>query len=100
MAQLHRIEPEAVDLANFGKPAGFYDRQLRTLGAVSASQAEIVDVESGQPIGNIPFFGQTISFLGNHNFQPKDRSCFIHGDYKVDNLVYHKTEPRIIGVLE
>ena len=100
MAQLHRISPESVSLSDFGKSSGFYDRQLRTLGQISASQASTRDVETGEQVGDIPYFNQTVFFLENRAFQPHDRSTFIHGDFKVDNLVYHKTEPKVIGVLE
>lgn len=41
-----------------------------------------------------------VSFFGDPKTQPKDRVTLIHGDYKIDNLVYHKTEPRVIGILE
>lgn len=100
LAKLHTLSPTSVGLTNFGKCSGFYDRQIKTLGTISMSQANAVDVETQKSVGKIPHFDDMVSFFQNHATQPKDRATLIHGDYKIDNLVYHKTEPRVIGILE
>jgi aminoglycoside phosphotransferase (APT) family kinase protein len=59
-----------------------------------------MDVETKEIVGKIPHFDEMIAFFSNVKSQPKDRGTLVHGDYKIDNLVYHKTEPRVIGILE
>ena len=100
LARLHRIQPASIGLEDYGKPAGFYDRQLKTLSTISASQAGTVDIETNQLVGPLPHFEDLVAFLKSAESQPSSRSTLVHGDYKIDNLVYHKTEPRIIGILE
>ncbi len=100
IAKMHRVDPTSVNLSNYGKHGGFYNRQLKTFSTISASQAQVVDVEDKHKVGNIPHFQDIVAFLRDPNTQPKDRSTLIHGDYKIDNLVYHKTKPRVIGILE
>ncbi|KAI9845805.1 MAG: hypothetical protein M1837_004485 [Sclerophora amabilis] len=100
LAKLHRIAPSSINLESYGKPSGFYNRQLQTFRTISTSQAETVDIETGKVVGQIPHFEEMAAFFGNPKTQPRDRGTPIHGDYKIDNLVYHKTEPRVIGILD
>lgn len=100
LAKFHKVDFTKVGLSDFGRHGGFYDRQLKTFGTLSKAQAEAVDVESKVPVGDIPHFHKMVDFFKQKSTQPKDRTTLIHGDYKIDNLVFHKTEPRVIGILD
>lgn len=100
LAKFHRVSPASVKLESFGKPNGFYNRQLKTFKTISEAQSQAVDVESQKQVGKIPHFDEMSAFFADPKTQPKDRSGFVHGDYKIDNVVFHKTEPRVIGILE
>ena len=100
LGRLHRVDPQVIGLKDFGRPSGFYNRQLKTLSAVSASQAQATDIKTKYNVGQIPHFNEMLAFFSNPKFQPKDRSSLVHGDYKIDNLVFHAHEPRVIGILE
>jgi acyl-CoA dehydrogenase len=89
-----------VGLERFGKPSGFYNRQIQTWKTICKSQAEATDAETGVPVGKLPHFDEQVRFFMDAKLQPRDRGTLIHGDYKIDNLVFHKTEPRVIGILE
>ncbi|KAF3399686.1 Acyl-CoA dehydrogenase family member 11 [Talaromyces pinophilus] len=100
LGKLHRVDPKSVGMEKFGKHTGFYDRQISTLGRVSQAQAQAVDVDTKEPVGELPHFQENVRFFSNKSLQPRDRTTFVHGDYKIDNLVFHKTEPRVIGILD
>lgn len=100
LAKFHRVDPASVGLASFGKPSGFYNRQIATFNTISEAQSQAVDVDTGVAVGKVPHQDAMVSFFQDARTQPKDRSSFVHGDYKIDNVVFHKTEARVIGILE
>lgn len=99
LAKLHRLNPLAVGFTT-GKPTGYYDRQISTLQALSSSYANTPDEETNEPVGDLPKIQEMLSFFRTKETRPQHRSCIVHGDYKIDNLIFHKTEPRVIGVLD
>ncbi|KAM3430498.1 hypothetical protein MY4824_007662 [Beauveria thailandica] len=100
LARLHAIDPRQVGLEGFGKPSGFYKRQIRSFDAICASQSKVVNTATQEPLGPLPYYAECVQFFQNASVQPRDRSCLVHGDYRVDNLVFHKTEARVIGILD
>lgn len=100
LALLHSVDPDAAGLGDFGRRRGFYSRQVRTWSTICAAQAEARDVDTGGAVGQLPHFAEMMAFFADEARQPADRATLIHGDYKIDNLVFHKTEPTVIGILE
>jgi hypothetical protein len=64
------------------------------------AQSKVKDIETGKAVGYMPHAKEMLAYFKDPSTQPSDRGNIIHGDYKIDNMVFHKTEPRVIGVLE
>lgn len=100
LAKFHRVVPKSVGLEKFGKPTGFYDRQIATFTTISRAQAQVQDKDTKEPVGELPHFGDMVRFFSQKSTQPRDRGTLVHGDYKIDNMIFHRTEPRVIGILD
>ncbi|KAJ5720231.1 uncharacterized protein N7483_008165 [Penicillium malachiteum] len=100
LAKFHSVVPQSVGLEKFGKPTNFFDRQIETFNTISKAQAAVVDADTKEPVGDLPYFDNMVRFFAQKTTQPYDRSTLVHGDYKIDNLIFHKTEPRVIGILD
>ncbi|KAK4187976.1 kinase-like domain-containing protein [Podospora australis] len=100
LAKLHRVDPKSVGLEGFGKHTGFYTRQVNTWRAICDAQAAVEDVDTREAVGPLPHFTQLMDYFSDEKQQPADKGTLIHGDFKIDNMVFHKTEPRVIGILD
>ncbi|KAI8957228.1 acyl-CoA dehydrogenase family member 11 [Daldinia sp. FL1419] len=100
LAALHTVDPDSVGLSAFGKKGGFYARQLDTWRQICGIQAATKDVETGVPVGEIPHMQELVAFFGDDELRPRDRVTLVHGDYKIDNVVFAPEEPRVAGILD
>ncbi|KAI0438648.1 kinase-like domain-containing protein [Xylaria telfairii] len=100
LARFHSVDFRKAGLESFGKSDGFYDRQLATWKQICTAQSNTVDVETKEPVGQIPHFDELLHFFADKNLQPRHRATLIHGDYKLDNMVFHKTDSRVLGILD
>ncbi|KAL4888279.1 phosphotransferase enzyme family domain protein [Aspergillus ambiguus] len=86
LACIHRLDPNKAVLQYFGKPGRYYDRQIALLQSLSASYVNVRNIKTKKYVGELA--------------QRDDQTVIIHGDFKIDNLVFHKSKPQIIGVLD
>ncbi|KAI8050969.1 kinase-like domain-containing protein [Syncephalis plumigaleata] len=97
LAKLHSVDYQAIGLTGYGKPNGFYTRQIRSLQAVSKAQAAVVD-QNGVPVKPIHRIDDMLKWFAQNPVE--DRATIVHGDFKIDNLIFHPTEPRVIAILD
>ncbi|KAF8472391.1 kinase-like domain-containing protein [Russula ochroleuca] len=102
LAALSSLDPKDVGLENFGSHKPYFPRQIKSLSKVSRAQAAVKDIETGKPVGAIPGWDELIAWYEQN--LPDERKAggvrIVHGDYKLDNLVFHPTENRVIGILD
>jgi len=89
IADLHSVDYAALGLGDFGRPGNYMGRQIaRWSRQYRASET-----------AKQPAMDALIDWLPAH-LPPDGAPAIVHGDYRMDNLVFHKTEPRVIGVLD
>ncbi|KAL5621518.1 hypothetical protein BROUX41_006418 [Berkeleyomyces rouxiae] len=100
LAALHAVNYKSIGLETFGRPAGFFARQVATWKAICEAQQVVRDVETGEPVGQLPYMDELLAFFGDPANQPRDQARLVHGDFKIDNLVFAHDKPEVIGVLD
>ncbi|GAA0740171.1 phosphotransferase family protein [Sphingomonas sp. ABOLD] len=89
LAALHRIDPETVGLGDYGRPGNYFARQVeRWTRQYRASQTDdLPEVES-----LIDFLPRTVP--------PQTQTSIVHGDYRIDNMIFAADRPQVLAVLD
>jgi len=90
LAALHNVDVAAVGLTDYGRPGNYFERQLgRWTKQYRASETQHIEAME-----------RLIVWL-NRRMPPDDGAVsLVHGDYRLDNLMFHATEPRVVAVLD
>jgi len=93
IAALHNVDVAAAGLADYGKPGNYFERQIgRWSKQYQASVTEPIDA-----------MDRLIEWLPAHlpaSALDDSRRSVVHGDYRLDNLIFDRNEPRIVAVLD
>ena len=93
IAALHSVDVQAVGLADYGKPGNYFERQIgRWSKQYLASATETIDSMDA-----------LMAWLPAHippSALDPSQVSIVHGDFRLDNLMFHPTEPRILAVLD
>jgi len=89
IAALHRVDFAAIGLADYGKPGNYFQRQIdRWSRQYKASETEKIEA-----------MDRLIEWLPA-NIPADDATTIVHGDYRIDNMIFHPDEPRVLAVLD
>lgn len=89
LARLHRVDWKSLGLADYGREGNFFERQIsRWTKQWALSKTR-----------DLPDIDRLVKWLPNH-VPPGELTTISHGDYRIGNLMFHPTEPRVVGVLD
>ena len=95
IAQLHAIDPTAIGLADYGRPAAFVERQVARW-----SKQYLSDTDAGR----LPQMNALVDWLGKHLPPDRGEVRVVHGDFRCDNMIFAPEssgeEPRVAAVLD
>ena len=93
IAALHKVDVSAAGLSGYGKPGNYFDRQIGRW--TKQYQASITE-----PIEAMERLAEWLPAHMPASARDAAQVTVVHGDFRLDNLVFHPTEPRVIAVLD
>jgi aminoglycoside phosphotransferase (APT) family kinase protein len=91
LAALHRIDPEAVGLGDYGRPGNYFARQIARW-----SRQYQHDVAAGR----VAAMDRLVEWLPENIPADEPRPSILHGDFRCDNMVFHPERPEVLAVLD
>ena len=93
IAALHSVDVGAAGLSDFGRPGNYFERQIARWGKQYLASVT-------QPIEAMDRLMQWLPAHMPESACDESRASVVHGDYRLDNLVFHASEPRVLAVLD
>jgi len=90
IAALHNVDYEAIGLGDYGRPGNYFERQI---GRWSKQYLDDNDAGRDRDMDRV------IDWL-MANIPSDDETAIVHGDFRIDNMIFHPTEPRVLAVLD
>jgi aminoglycoside phosphotransferase (APT) family kinase protein len=91
LINLHAVDHEAIGLGGFGKPAGYLERQLQRM-------TQLWELARFRDLPDLEFVGK---WLAEHIPADRGWANIVHGDYKLDNVMFAPSSPaRIVAVVD
>lgn len=90
IAALHRIDFQSIGLGDYGKPGNYFARQISRWAR---------QYQDDSDAGRDPDMDALVEKLPTL-IPEGDETTLVHGDFRIDNLVFHPTEPRVLAVLD
>lgn len=90
LARLHSIDVEAVGLGDYGRPGGYFARQL----ARWSEQYRLSETES------LPDMDRLIAWLGEHMPEDDGAVALVHGDFRLDNMIFAADRAEVIALID
>jgi aminoglycoside phosphotransferase (APT) family kinase protein len=90
LARLHKVNYAAAGLAEYGRPGNYFARQIARWSQ---------QYHDGLDAGGDLYLDRLVEWLPD-NIPSSDETSIVHGDLRLDNVIFHQTEPRILAVLD